>query len=296
MKELIILNKTLPVIDINFEEVKKDLADQLEQYKNLVVTEDTLSVCKSNQKALAGLKGKVDTYRKDIKRVMSEPITAFENKCKELIALIEYAEQPLKDGIKVFDDKKREEKRNLALSIISEIIIKHGISPKYANQLTVLDKYTNLTAKESEVKEDIEQRAFILLGEQKKEIELLELIQDAIDTANKRIKRQLTLSEFQRYIDNGMSAKDVIQAINANAERIYEAENPKPVEEPKSEPVIEVSTPAPIQPTNEHTPTADPMWFVDIRITATASKIMALKQFLLDNGIIYKVNDKGTIV
>lgn len=295
MKELIILNKTLPVIDINFEEVKKDLAEQLEQYKSLIVTEDTLSVCKSNQKALAGLKGKVDTYRKDIKRVMSEPITAFENKCKELIALIESAEQPLKDGIKVFDDKKREEKRNLALSIISEIVIKHGISPKYANQLTALDKYTNLTAKESEVREDIEQRAFILLGEQKKELELLELIQDAIDTANKRIKRQLTLAEFQRYIDNGMSAKDVIQTINANAERIYEAENPKPVEELKGEPVIKDSTPASNQPKNENTPAADPMWYVDMRITASASKIMSLKQFLLDNGIIYKVNDKGII-
>ncbi len=308
MKELKIISQALPVIDVNFEEVKKDLQEQLEQYKSLVVTEGSLNLCKANQKALAGLKGKVDTYRKDVKKTMSEPITVFESKCKELVSLIESAEQPLKDGIKVFDDKKREEKRSIALNIISEIVIKHGISPKYANQLTVLDKYTNLTAMESEVREDIEQRAFILLGEQKKELELLELIQDAIDTANKRIKRQLTFSEFQRYIDNGMSTKDVIQAINANADRIYEAENPPPVEpEPTIEPITETylwkSEPQPVVEHSIEQPTpvikqpiqTDLTWVVTMKITATTSQFSLLKQFLLENKITYGVSNKELI-
>jgi hypothetical protein len=306
MKELTIISQTLPAIDVNFEEVKKDLQEQLEQYKSLVVTEESLSLCKANQKALAGLKEKVDTYRKDIKKTMSEPITAFESKCKELVSLIESAEIPLKEGIKVFDDKKRDEKKDKALHIINEIVIKHGIQPKYANQLTVIDKYMNLTAKENDVREDVEQRAFILLGEQNKEIEMLELIQDAINTANKRIKRQLTLSEFQRYIDNGMSTKDVIQAINANADRIYEAENPplsneepeipaeqlKSVEQPIPQPVIE----QPIErPVVKQPPQTDLMWAVTMKITATTSQFALLKQFLLDNKITYGVNNKELI-
>jgi hypothetical protein len=308
MKELTILNKTLPVIDINFEEVKKDLSEQLQQYKSLVVTEDSLSLCKANQKALAGLKGKVDTYRKDIKKTMSEPITSFEAKCKELISLIESAEQPLKDGIKVFDDKKREEKRQAALTIIAETIAKHGINEKYASQLTVLDKYTNLTAKATEVKEDIEQRAFILVGEQNRECEMLELIQDAIDTANKRIKRQLSITEFQRYIGNGMSTKDVIQAINSNAERIYEAENPKPVEpEPVVEPLTETYlwkadtaqtlTKEEIEeaPQIVESSATETVWFVDMRITIKPSQLDNFKQFMSENNISYKVTNKGII-
>jgi len=309
MRELTIINQTLPIIDINFDEVKKDLNEQLQQYKSLVVTEDSLTMCKANQKGLAGLKGKVDTYRKDIKKTMSEPIAAFEVKCKELVSLIESAEQPLKDGIKVFDDLKREEKRQSALTIIAETIIKHGISAKYASQLTVLDKYTNLTAKVSEVTEDIEQRAFILLGEQSKELELLELIQDAIDTANKRIKRQLGLAEFKRYIDNGMSTKDVIQMINANTERIFEAENPKPVEvvEEVIVPVVEVEViPDPVveQPKPvvevipvfvEETPKAETMWSVEMNIVGTASQFGALKQFMLSNSITYKANSQKVV-
>jgi len=310
MRELTIINQTLPIIDINFDEVKKDLNEQLQQYKSLVVTEESLTMCKANQKGLAGLKGKVDTYRKDIKKTMSEPIAAFEVKCKELVSLIESAEQPLKDGIKVFDDLKREEKRRSAQMIIVKSIVDHGLTEKYASQLTVLDKYTNLTSKESEVREDVEQRSFILLGEQNKELELLELIQDAIDTANKRIKRQLGLAEFKRYIDNGMSTKDVIQMINNNAERIDEAENPKPVEvvEEVIVPVVEVEViPDPVieqlQPVIEipkpvyveETPKAETMWSVEMNITGTASQFAALKQFMLANSITYKANSQKVV-
>ena len=50
---------------------------------------------------------KIDTYRKDKKKELSKPIAVFEDQCKDLISLIEKAEQPIKDGIKVFDDEKK---------------------------------------------------------------------------------------------------------------------------------------------------------------------------------------------
>ena len=74
-----------------------------------------MSSCKSTQRELAGVRNKIDTYRKDKKKIFSKPIADFENQCKELISLVEKAEQPIKDGIKVFDDLKREEKRKQAL-------------------------------------------------------------------------------------------------------------------------------------------------------------------------------------
>jgi len=291
MKDLLITKQELPIININFEEVKEDLKEQLEGYKSLIVTDESLSLCKSQQKSLAGLKGKIDTYRKDVKRVMSEPIVAFEDKCKQLISLIEQAEQPLKDGVKVFDDMKREEKRASAQEIINSAVEKHGLLPKYACQLTVIDKYLNLTAKQSEVKEDVDQRIFILVGQQQKEQELLELIQDAIDTVNKTINRQLNISEFQLLIDRGISAKEVIQTINANADRIREAENPKPVEEP-STPTTPILQP---ESAKQLPQKVEEMWFVDMRITATSSQIGQLKQYLLNNGITYSVKDKGIV-
>lgn len=290
--DLRVVRQEKPVIEINFEEMKTNLKEFVQQYSNLVVTDATLPVCKQQQKELAGIRVKIDNYRKEIKKEMSKPIDEFETKCKQLIALVTEAENPLQEGIKVFDDKKREEKRQIALNIVKAIIEQHNLKPKYAEQLSVLDKYTNLTAKASEVREDAEQRAFILLGEQKKEEELLELIQDAIDTVNKTIKRQLNISEFQMLIDRGITTKEIIQQINANADRIREAENPKPIEPVVEEVKQEIKVETFVK---EESKPADELWCVDMRITAKASQFALLKQYFLTNGVTYSVSAKSVI-
>lgn len=98
-----------PVITTNFDEVKTDLETRLEAYKGLVVTEDTLSGAKNAQKELASLRVEIDNRRKEVKKSYNKPLEEFENKCKELIALVEATEQPIKEGIKTFDDMRREE-------------------------------------------------------------------------------------------------------------------------------------------------------------------------------------------
>ena len=82
------------------------------------------------QKELASLRIKIDTYRKDKKKSLSAPIVFFEEQCKELIALVEKAETPIKDGIKVFDDKKKDGKRDKAVSIIAEVVSRMELGEK----------------------------------------------------------------------------------------------------------------------------------------------------------------------
>lgn len=234
MVELEITKEILPVISVNYEEVKNALENDMAKYQNIIVTEETLKGCKATQKELAGLKIKIDTYRKDKKKKFSEPIVEFENKCKDLIALVESVETPIKDGIKVFDDEKKAEKADIAQQIIDEAIKENALSEKYAIHLTVIDKYTNLTAKESEVKDDVNQRAMTLKSEQDREEELLSIIVSTIETENKRINQKLSLSDFQRLINLGSSTSDILTDIKEKADRIYQAEN-APRQEPKGE-------------------------------------------------------------
>jgi hypothetical protein len=182
--EVKILKEQLPVIQINFDEMKIALKETLEDYKGIVVTEETLSACKTTQKELAGVRIKIDNYRKDKKKALSKPITDFENQCKELISLIEQAERPIKDGIKVFDDEKREMKRQQAVELSKEVIKEIGLNEKYASRLEILDKYCNLTAKSNEVKDDLTSRALTLKVEQDREVELIEIIKDTIASEN----------------------------------------------------------------------------------------------------------------
>ena len=50
MEEFRVIKSEMPIIEANFDEVKANLQQMLEDYKGLVVTEDTLFACKDAQK------------------------------------------------------------------------------------------------------------------------------------------------------------------------------------------------------------------------------------------------------
>lgn len=285
MVELEITKEILPVISVNYEEVKNALENDMAKYQNIIVTEETLKGCKATQKELAGLKIKIDTYRKDKKKKFSEPIVEFENKCKDLIALVESVETPIKDGIKVFDDEKKAEKADIAQQIIDEAIKENALSEKYAIHLTVIDKYTNLTAKEGEVKDDVNQRAMTLKSEQDREEELLSIIVSTIETENKRINQKLSLSDFQRLINLGSSTSDILTDIKEKADRIYQAEN-APRQEPKGEITQEI-----VVEVVDHQP--ESKIYIIARITGDKDSMQDAINTLREKGMTVEIMEDG---
>lgn len=287
--EVKILKEQLPVIQINFEEMKNALLEILAYYEGIIVAEDNLGECKEAQKELAGVRVKIDNYRKDKKKELSKPIIEFENQCKELIKLVENVEKPIKDGIKIFDNKRREEKKLIAERIIKEISAEYELNEKYAARLTIDERYCNLSIKEIEVRNDVEARAMALKVEQNSEEELIEIIKDVIDSENERINRKIKFDDFQRYIDRGMSAKEVIAEIRLAANRIYEAENPK--QEPVIEPIIEPT----IQPAINEIEPIEQIYYASYKITGTHGQLLAVSKFLKNNKIEYEVTEQGEL-
>ena len=286
-----------PVIKINYEELEAAIKKSLEDYKGLIVTEETLSGCKAAQKELASLRTKIDTYRKDKKREAEKPIKAFEEQCKTLISLVEQVEAPIKDGIKVYDDRKREEKRVAAEEIIANVAIANGLNEKYRSRLTVLDKYMNLTAKKKDIQDDVETRAFALKVEQDREQELLNIIQMEIDSQNSRItSRKLTMNNFAYMIDRGMETAAIINAIKESGQMIYDAEHapkeePKPVEEApkveeKPEAMVEESVKEP-KPVKQFT--------VTVKMVGSADEMKMVSQFLKANNVSYTVLEQKAL-
>ncbi|MHC1683442.1 MAG: DUF1351 domain-containing protein [Clostridiaceae bacterium] len=282
------VNKQPPVISMNFEEVKASLAETVYKYRGIIVTEEGLQDCKATQKSLAGIRTKIDSYRKEIKKEMSKPINDFESKCKELIKLVEEAEEPIKEGITIFDNKKREEKRQVAKEIIEKAIVEHQLNEKYASKLNVLDKYINLTTKPSDVKRDVEQRVFILLQEQNKEMEMLEIINDTITNANKSLKTLLKLEDFQNLFNMNIPANKIIQEINKRAELIKEAEraanNVNEVKEVNQEPSEPLE-----QKENE------PLYYVNMKVIGSYNDIVKLGQYLKDSNYNYTKLSTGKV-
>lgn len=302
MKEIQI-NKELPVIKMNFEEVKGSLQETMKKYEGIIVTEEGLKDCKATQKDLASLRNKIDTYRKDVKREMLVPIDVFEYQCKELIGLIADVEKPIKEGIKVFDDKRREEKRQKALELIKESVTNHNLSKENASKLTVKNEYLNLSKSLKSIKEDIESRALLLEREQEAEKQRKEMlrvsIENAISTANEDIKTKLKFEDFTKYIEFGWPLDRILKEINDKSTMIKEAEKPK--EQPKVEVKDQVQTPLDISKQVENTKREvkeeikQDKFFVDIYVEHNFEMIQALSNFLRENGYTYQVNGKGKV-
>lgn len=282
-----------PVIAINYETLKAELQNMLESYKGLVVTEETLAGGKAAQKELASLRVKIDTYRKDKKKELEKPIKQFEAQCKELISLVDTVEQPIKEGIKVYDDQKREEKRQQALELIAEVAAVQGLNEKYAAQLTVIDKYTNLTATKKAVREDLETRAFALSVEQAREAERLEVIKSVLESENSRLQTKIDISLFKYDIDADVPASRIIEKIKSYAAKVYEAEN-KPAEPPKEQQPTETQPQAENQPETAQAQPAK-QYTATLQMFGTVEELRSVSAFLKQHGISYKVLDQREV-
>lgn len=153
MKELTV-QKQEAIITINFEEVKESLIKTMEQYKGIVVTEEQLKICKETQKELSKMRLNIDNYRKAIKKEMEQPIKAFEKQCKELISLVEEAESPIKEGIKIFDDKRLYEKKAKVSGMLQVEMERQGVK----GGITIDDIKVNLSNSFTDIQREIEDK------------------------------------------------------------------------------------------------------------------------------------------
>ena len=307
MKEIIV-NTQLPVIKTNFEEVKESLKRNLEKYENTIVTEDNLKDCKAMQKELAGLRNQVDSKRKEVKRVLEAPIKEHDKETKELIAIIEEVEKPIKEGIKVFDNKRREEKRKFADVKIFEICQKLNLEKKYADQLTVLDKYLNLSASAKSVVEDIEQRAEALKQQQNMDKVKAEMIraniESALETVNLTLKTPLEYKDFEKYIALGWDGPRIVREINERAAQIRQAEKAaeematKRIEEEKVS-KEEVQIPMDLKPKAPEVPKEikedEPRLYVELYVEHNLEEMKILSKYLKDKGYKYIVREQGKV-
>lgn len=306
MKEIIV-NTQLPVIKTNFEEVKESLKRNLEKYENTIVTEDNLKDCKAMQKELAGLRNQVDKKRKEVKRVLEAPIKEHDKETKELIAIIEEVEKPIKAGIAVFDSKRKEEKRKFADIKIFEICQKLNLEKKYADQLTVLDKYLNLSASAKSLVEDIEQRAEALKQQQnmdKVKAEMIKAnIESALETVNLTLKTPLEYKDFEKYLSLGWDGPRIVREIKERAAQIRQAEKAaeematKRIEEEKQKEDVQI--PMDLNPKAPEGPKEvkedEPRLYVELYVEHNLEEMKILSKYLKDKGYKYIVHKQGKV-
>lgn len=94
------------VISTNLDAIKEEITQQMAQYKDYTVTEDSV---KDDKKVLADLRKlekSLDDSRKSVKKLWMQPFDEFEGRCKEVIALVKEPIELINTQIKMFDEEK----------------------------------------------------------------------------------------------------------------------------------------------------------------------------------------------
>lgn len=98
------------VINANFDEMKEALTEFAKPYKSVIVSEDAIGIAKADRARIRAVSKHIDDYRKMIKNVYSEPLKAFEAKCKELTGICDEASSNIDTQVKAYEERRKEEK------------------------------------------------------------------------------------------------------------------------------------------------------------------------------------------
>ena len=134
-------------IGFNFEELEAALAERVEYYNHLVVTEDSIQAAKEDLANLRKLREAIETRRKEVKKQYAQPYNEFEVKIKKLVALIDAPVAAIDGQVKNFAEQEKEKKRGeieaaydeLVPETIREIIpLNRILDPKWLNKTTTM--------------------------------------------------------------------------------------------------------------------------------------------------------------
>lgn len=246
MQEInLVVEQQQGTINTNFDEIKARLSEGLEEYKNMVFTEESKKDAKETLASLRKLKTAVDGERKRIKKEYMAPCDAFESQVKELTKLIDEPITFIDGQVKAFEQKRLEEKRELIKAIYEGIMDCHKEAAEYVPLDRIHDsKWENATTSQKAITEAIiarvqavEKDLTTILGmESKFEDKGLESykatleLSDAIETMNRYQKQEEEILRRQE--------EEAKRKTEMEAERMEESsqEIPKtvPVKEPEN--------------------------------------------------------------
>lgn len=216
------------VVEFNFEEIEEQLEQQLKKYENLVFTEKESTECRNTIAELRKVKNFINRYRIDTKKKLTEPITKFEDKCKELVESIDGVIDPLSEQMNEFDEKQREEKRKRVEEIKQQVIEDLNLADEVAHELIIEDRFLNKSTTLKSIEENLHEQASDLILQKQNEQQNIELIKAHVEIVNLRNDIKLHESSYLNLAAHNSIEyiKEIIED-DAKAELTYQEEQEK---------------------------------------------------------------------
>lgn len=168
-----IISEVLPV-KTNFEDVEAYLSNLVEKYTGLVVTDENQKDMEKTLREVVSIRTGIQKFEINGKRQLKKPVDDFARQCKNLLAIVNSVEAPLKEQLDVYENKRRNE---VLAAIRREFTAKAdaaGLREEY-REFDLPNSWFNKTAKWSETCIEIDRLVAELLSNQTTADNLAEL-------------------------------------------------------------------------------------------------------------------------
>jgi hypothetical protein len=240
----------------NSEEIKAALLARVERYRNLVVNEDNLPDMERTQKEIAGLRIRIDKFRIETKKLLSEPANQFDKEVKDFLLIIAEVELPISKQVAKYEDERVAKRTEELAAFAKEHAAKISLRDEWF-KFEVPAKLTNRSVSDTAAKREITATLDDLLAQQgaddtvkeetrRREEETLELTRqrDAMiellcssHSTVMGLKTPITLADIQPLIaaDSPIaSLPDIIVAECKKRHQVEQAAAAPPTEPPRS--------------------------------------------------------------
>ncbi len=290
--ELQVLQQSIPVVEFNKEDLRGYLELQLEKYKNLVVTSETEKDCKKVKAELGKLEKSIEDFRKSTKKAISEPITKFEEDCKELVALIHEVKHPIDTQLKEIEDARKAEKEVLIREEIAKIVTEYSLDEKHSSQIDIKATWLNKTTSMNKITTELKNLAETLKIAQMSVQKNIGLIRSTCELHNARLKQPLDAVGWIELLDKGEEIQVIVEKIHAEGKRRLseeieeeEKEAREILNQPEEEPVVHEEPIRPIYSTQPN----EPKMSATIRLIGDAEQFKVFKKLMASIGMHYKI-------
>lgn len=287
---------TLENLSVNFkpgtidfpqaEELKKLVAEKLDQTKGLVATDESIKATKASRAEVNKLKKAIGDVRKKYKKAWNVPFELFETTLRGLEKDCDSASQELKLTIDGFEETQREERKAKVQALIEEMAPNYGVK---AEDLPITDKWLLKSTSQKTITQEI--------GEQMKT--LTNLYKERDEIVKKCMKSGLAPARYIEMHKNGMSYIDVANTIESDL--IAKEETANLFKQAKQAEVAEQkATMVDIgdgRLVNENGEVKHELQLVTFTLKGTKEQLDNVARFCITNGVkVVKTSERETVI
>ena len=267
-------------IQWNNEELKTAIAAKMEDYKDLVFTEETIKEGKKDRADLNKLRTAIDNERKRVKKLCMDPYNKFEQQVKEVLGLIDEPIRLIDAQIKEVDLAKKEEKR-VEIQKLFETI---GFQSFVTLDMIWDEKWLNVTVSLAKIEEQMKSIMY-QIGDAVLTIHKLpEFSFEAMEIYKQTLNLSQAIAEGQRLADIQKRKEEARIAREKAEEERRKAEEKKAAQEEPEQVLLPVTKEENLEVSvKEESKEAESVLQLDFRVWGTREQLLALRNYMNEN-------------